>query len=120
MPDYMVMGERGMADMGRDGDALARTTPRPMMTGQRPIRRRRDGRHVQRSQSAQRARKPGGLPETSGWCRPAPGTRAFEWTGAMPEPARFQAEGEGSVPLAQPPHHDTQVQVRKPMGTMNH
>ncbi len=40
--------------------------------------------------------------------------------GALPEPARFQAEGKGSMPLAQPPHHDTQVQVRKPMGTMNH
>ena len=48
------------------------------------------------------------------------GTRAFEWAGAPPDPARFQAEGTGCMPLAQPPHHDTRVQVRKPMGSMKH
>ena len=45
VPDYMVMGERGMADMGEMEMPLPDNTL-PMMTGTGPVRRDRDGRHV--------------------------------------------------------------------------
>ena len=62
MPDYMVMGERGMADMGEMEMALPDNTA-PMMTGSWPLWRGGDGRHVQHSQGAQR-------PEAGGLQRP--------------------------------------------------
>ena len=52
-PDYMVMGERGMADMGDDGNADPRQH-RAHDDRHRPIRPAGDGRHVQRVQGAQR------------------------------------------------------------------
>ena len=53
IPDYMVMGERGMADMGEMEMPLPDNTL-PMMTGQGPYGAGRDGRHVHRVQGAQR------------------------------------------------------------------
>jgi len=117
MPDYMVMGERGMADMGEMEMALPDNTA-PMMTGSGPYGGVEMG-GMFSILKVRKDQKPGDYKDP-GWYQQPPDTRAFEWTGAMPEPARFQAEGKGSMPLAQPPHHDTQVQVRKPMGTMNH
>jgi hypothetical protein len=117
MPDYMVMGERGMADMGEMEMALPDNTA-PMMTGSGPYGGVEMG-GMFSILKVRKDQKPGDYKDP-GWYPQPPGTRAFEWTGALPEPARFQAEGKGSMPLAQPPHHDTQVQVRKPMGTMNH
>ena len=55
MPDYMVMGERGMADMGEMEMPLPDNTL-PMMTGPGPVRPDRDGRHVHRRQGARRPR----------------------------------------------------------------
>jgi hypothetical protein len=50
-----------------------------------------------------------------GWYKHPAGTNAFEWTGAMPEPARFAAEGKGSMPPSrrQSPK-EIEVQIRKP------
>jgi len=49
-----------------------------------------------------------------GWYPHPPATVAYEWTGALPEPARSKAGGPGSMqPLAKPVQ-DTEVQVRKP------
>ena len=48
VPDYMVMGERGMADMGEMEMPLPDNTL-PMMSGQGPVRPDRDGRHVHAS-----------------------------------------------------------------------
>ena len=33
-----------------------------------------------------------------GWFKHPPGTVAYEWTGALPDPARFESEGAGSMP----------------------
>ena len=52
IPDYMVMGERGMADMAEMEMPLPDNTA-PMMGGEGPVRLGRDGRHVQRRQGAQ-------------------------------------------------------------------
>jgi hypothetical protein len=85
VPDYMVMGERGMADMGEMEMPLPENTL-PMMTGRGqfgPIEmggmfsvvKVRDG------LASNDYRDPG-------WYRHPPGTVAYEYTGALPQPAR--------------------------------
>jgi hypothetical protein len=41
---------------------------------------------------------------------------AYEWTGALPDPARIKAEGQGSMPALARPAADAEVKVRKPAG----
>jgi hypothetical protein len=56
-----------------------------------------------------------------GWFKHPPGTVAFEWTGALPDAARFKAEaGGGSMPPMARPAVDTEVKVRKPSGHGGH
>jgi FtsP/CotA-like multicopper oxidase with cupredoxin domain len=117
LPDYMVMGERGMADMGEMEMPIPDNTA-PMMTGTGPY----GGVEMGGMFSVVKVRKdqkPGDY-SNPGWYKQPPGTQAFEWTGALPDPARFKAEGQGAMPLATPPTQTTPVQVRKPMGPMAH
>jgi hypothetical protein len=51
VPDYMVMGEKGMADMGSMEMPLPDNTL-PMMTGQGPFGPHGDGRHVHHRQGS--------------------------------------------------------------------
>jgi hypothetical protein len=51
-----------------------------------------------------------------GWYKHAPGEVAYEWTGSLPEPARFKAEGGRSMPPMARPRSDVEVTVRKPAG----
>ena len=51
---------------------------------------------------------------------PGEGAVAFEWTGALAEPARFASEGKQSMPLLVKPATETEVQVRKPSGHAGH
>jgi manganese oxidase len=51
-----------------------------------------------------------------GWYQHPPGTVAYEFTGSLPDPARFKAEGAGSMPPLARPKQDVEVQVRKPGG----
>jgi hypothetical protein len=51
-----------------------------------------------------------------GWFRHPPGTVAYEFSGALPEPARFKAEAAGTAPSRQRPARDVEVRVRKPSG----
>ena len=56
-----------------------------------------------------------------GWYQHPAGTVAYEWTGALPNPARFASEGGKSMPVQNMPTQEVEVQVRKPvMGTMKH
>jgi FtsP/CotA-like multicopper oxidase with cupredoxin domain len=117
VPDYMVMGERGMADMGAMEMPIPDNTL-PMMTGSGPY----GGVEMGGMFSVVKVRKdqrPGDYKDP-GWYKQPPGTQAFEWTGSLPDPARFQAEGQGSMPMAETPTQTTPVQVRKPMGPMAH
>jgi hypothetical protein len=57
--------------------------------------------------------KPGDYSDP-GWYRHPPGTVAYEFTGSLPDPARFRAEGGGSMPRAQPAPREMEVRVRKP------
>jgi len=111
VPDYMVMGERGMADMGEMEMPLPDNTI-PMMTGQGPYGALEMGGmfsvvKVRRDQPAGDYRDPG-------WYRMPPGTQAREWTadaGALPEAPRLaSAAPESGIELA----------VRKPRGRSGH
>jgi FtsP/CotA-like multicopper oxidase with cupredoxin domain len=101
VPDYMVMGERGMADMGEMEMPLPENTL-PMMTGRGqfgPIEmggmfsvvKVRDG------LARDDYRDPG-------WYRHPPGTVAYEYQGSLPAPARVEA----------PPPDGRTMTARKP------
>ena len=51
-----------------------------------------------------------------GWYKHPPGTVAYEFTSSLPDPARFKAEGTGSMPPVARPKQEIEVQVRKPAG----
>ena len=85
VPDYMVMGDRGMADMGEMEMPLPDNTL-PMMTGQGPFGPLEMGGmftvvKVREDQSPGDYRDPG-------WYRHPPGTQAYEWTGTPKEAPR--------------------------------
>ncbi len=104
VPDYMVMGERGMADMGEMEMPLPDNTL-PMMSGQGPMGPLEMGGmftviKVREGLGRNDYRDPG-------WYAHPPGTVAYEWTGetprvpaAAPAPSSGRAPGEGTKPPA--------------------
>ncbi|AUN95811.1 multicopper oxidase family protein [Pseudazoarcus pumilus] len=107
-PDYMLMGERGMADMGEMQMLLPEQTL-PMMTGTGPWGPVEMGGMF--TMLKVRANQQPGDYSDPGWYAQPAGTQAFEWTGELPEPARFKAEREaGSTPVK------VEMRVRKPQG----
>ena len=102
-PDYMVMGERGMADM-KDMEMLIPEQTLPMMAGHGP--HGPIGMGGMFTTLKVRHDQPRGDYSDPGWYRQPPGTQAFEWTGPLPEPARFAAE--------RPDAAKVQMEVRKP------
>ncbi len=117
IPDYMVMGERGMADMAEMEMPLPENTV-PMMTGQGPFGSVEMGGMF--SVLKVRANQPRGDYRDPGWFTQPPGTTAYEFTGPLREPARFAAEGGQSMPRQQPVSKDVEVQIRKPGGSSTH
>ena len=99
-PDYMVMGERGMADMGEMQMELPDNTL-PMMTGQGPYGPIEMG-GMFTTLKVRRDQKPGDYRDP-GWFKQPPDTQAFEWTGTVP-----------SAPAATPASRPATVNVRKP------
>ena len=103
-PDYMVMGERGMADMGEMEMPLPDNTA-PMMTGSGPF----GGLEMGGMFSVLKVRqeqKPGDYTDP-GWFQHPAGTVAREYTGPVTDPVRPTA----------PPTTDASaspLQVRKP------
>jgi manganese oxidase len=122
IPDYMVMGERGMKDMTEMEMQLPDNTA-PMMTGEGPFGAIGMGGmfsvlKVRKDQAAGDYKDPG-------WYKQPEGTSAFEFTGALPEPHRFKSEklNSGAVPgLLNPPEQKKgfEVKVRKPTGHSGH
>ena len=113
IPDYMVMGERGMGDMAEMTMPLPDNTA-PMIGGEGPFGSVEMGGmftvvKVRRDQPRGDYRDPG-------WYAHPAGTNAFEWTGPLAQPARFRAEGGVSMPAAAKSRPPIEVEVRKPTG----
>ena len=112
VPDYMAMAERGMADMTEMPMPLPDNTA-PMMSGEGPYGSVEMGGmfsmlKVRRDQKSGDYKDPG-------WYKQPPGTQAFEWTGPLPEPARFKSEGNAAMKVNNMPVKDVEVQIRKPV-----
>jgi FtsP/CotA-like multicopper oxidase with cupredoxin domain len=109
VPDYMVMGERGMADMGEMEMPLPDNTL-PMMTGRGPFGPLEMGGMF----SVVKVRD--GLARNDykdpGWYKHPPGTVAREWTGEAPPATQAK-----SAPAATP---DREFRARKPAAGHKH
>ena len=112
VPDYMVMGERGMADMAEMEMPLPDNTL-PMMTGQGPYGSVEMG-GMFSMLKVRRDQKRGDYSDP-GWFKQPPGTQAFEYTGALTDPVRApkSASPQGTS-------RDVEVTVRKPSGRNGH
>jgi len=104
-----------MADMGEMEMPLPDNTF-PMMTGAGPHGPVEMG-GMFSVVKVRKDQKPGDYSDP-GWYKQPPGTQAFEWTGELPNPARFKAEGGNSMPLTQKLDPPVNVDARKPMGGM--
>jgi manganese oxidase len=111
IPDYMVMAERGMHDMTEMEMPLPDNTA-AMMTGTGPFGAVGMG-GMFSVMKVRKDQKPGDYRDP-GWYQHPPGELAYEWTGSLPEPARFKAEGKGAMSPMAKPITDTEVKVRKP------
>ena len=112
IPDYMVMGERGMADMTEMEMPLPDNTA-PMMTGRGPYGSVEMGGMF--SVVKIRADQRRGDYKDPGWFKQPPGTQAHEWKGAPPEALRSGETGQSSMPLAQATPSEVELRVRKPI-----
>ncbi|MGK5056201.1 multicopper oxidase family protein [Janthinobacterium sp. LB2P49] len=111
VPGYMVMGERGMADMGEMQMPIPDNTL-PMMAGDGPFGAIGMG-GMFTTVKVRKDQKPGDYRDP-GWYKHPAGSVAYEWTGALPEPVRGQGAdkqaAKGSVEMT----------VRKPAGHSGH
>ena len=116
-PDYMLMGERGMADMGEMEMPIPDNTT-PMMTGTGPFGSLEMG-GMFSVLKVRKDQKPGDYSDP-GWFKHPEGTVAKEYTGPVTEPVRNQAEN-GQAPLSnKKASAPTQLQVRKPKAHSGH
>ncbi|HET7773404.1 MAG TPA: multicopper oxidase domain-containing protein, partial [Burkholderiaceae bacterium] len=111
IPDYMVMGERGMKDMTEMEMPLPDNTA-PMMAGQGPFGPVGMGGmfSVVKVRREQRA----GDYSDPGWFKHPPGTVAYEYTGSLPQAVRKTDAGRSGMRPAETPRAEVEVSVRKP------
>jgi len=105
VPDYMVMGERGMADMG-DMEMPLPDNTLPMMGGRGPFGPAEMG-GMFTLLKVRRDQKPGDHSDP-GWYRHPAGSVAREYTGELPAPSR--------QPAPKPRKAVPPLDVRKPGG----
>jgi len=111
VPDYMVMGDKGMADMGEMEMPIPDNTM-PMMTGSGPFGSAEMG-GMFTLLKVRRDQKPGDYRDP-GWFKHPAGTVAREVPGAaVPPPTR-------KAPSAKGDDSKTDATVRKPSGAHNH
>ncbi|GHC90326.1 exported copper oxidase [Pseudorhodoferax aquiterrae] len=111
VPDYMVMGERGMADMGEMEMPLPDNTAR-MMSGEGPFGSVEMG-GMFSMVKVRKDQKPGDY-SNPGWFKHPKGTVAYEYGAPMAEPARSSGAGPSAMPAQNMPAKNIEVQVRKP------
>ena len=111
VPGYMVMGERGMADMGEMQMPIPDNTL-PMMAGDGPFGAIGMG-GMFTTVKVRKDQKPGDYRDP-GWYKHPAGTLAYEWTGAVPEPVRGQGAGKPATKSG------VEMTVRKPGGHSGH
>ncbi len=120
IPDYMVMGERGMEDMTEMPMPLPDNTA-AMMTGAGPFGSVGMG-GMFSVVKVREDQMPGDYSDP-GWYQHPPGEIAYEWTGAVADPARFKAQmnrpQRGAMKAERMPAKNIEVQVRKPTGHGN-
>jgi hypothetical protein len=113
IPDYMVMGERGMADMGEMEMELPENTF-PMMTGTGPYGPIEMG-GMFTTLKVRAEQKPNDYSDPGDYKQP-PGTQSFEYTGpVVSTPRAPQAQGVAPTPAAAPVGN-----VRKPENHKHH
>ena len=110
-------GQAGMGEMAEMQMPLPDNTA-PMMAGAGPFGPVEMG-GMFSVVKVRRGQKPGDYSDP-GWFEQPPGTVAFEWTGALPEPARAAAEGRQSMPRSTPPAAETEVRAKKPGAHVGH
>jgi hypothetical protein len=115
VPDYMVMGERGMADMGEMEMALPDNTL-PMMSGKGPFGPMEMGGMF----TVVKIRKDLARNDYSdpGWYAHPPRTVAFEWNGAAPPAAAAPAPTEST--RRSEDGSSRELRARKPSGHAGH
>jgi hypothetical protein len=120
IPDYMVMGERGMKDMTEMEMPLPDNTA-PMMAGEGPFGAVGMG-GMFSVVKVRRDQKPGDYRDP-GWFPHPPGTVAYEVADAPPAPSQATAPtpgSKGAMAPAQPPASTIEVQIRKPGAAAGH
>lgn len=117
IPDYMVMGERGMADMSEMEMPIPDNTI-PMMTGEGPFGSVEMG-GMFSVLKVRKDQKPGDY-KNPGWYKHPAGTVAQPYKGVVAKPARSNSAGGQSMPRAQKPSKDFEVQIRKPSAHGEH
>ena len=106
VPGYMVMGERGMADMGEMQMPIPDNTL-PMMAGDGPFGAIGMG-GMFTTVKVRKDQKPGDYRDP-GWYKHPAGSVAYEWTGVLPEPVRSQGTGKAAA------KGGVEMTVRKPL-----
>jgi manganese oxidase len=114
VPDYMVMGERGMADMGQMEMPLPDNTL-PMMTGAGPFGPMEMGGMFTVVKVREGLAR--GDYKDPGWYKHPPGTVAQEWNGATPV-AQRALPGPGGA--TQTSRAEREIRARKPTGHGGH
>jgi manganese oxidase len=109
IPDYMVMGERGMADMAEMEMPLPENTA-PMMTGEGPFGSVEMGGMF--SVLKVRKNQPKGDYRNPGWFEHPKGTVAYEWQGQPLVEDRSGKAGESAMPRTS--SQEIEVKVQKP------
>ena len=117
IPDYMVMGERGMADMTEMAMPLPDNTI-PMMTGAGPFGSVEMG-GMFTVVKVRRDQQPGDYADP-GWFRQPRGIRAYQYKQKVQEPPRSGSAGRPAMDRGEAPASAVEVRVRKPGGHAGH
>lgn len=116
-PDYMLMGERGMADMGEMEMPIPDNTA-PMMTGQAQFGSVEMG-GMFSVLKVRKNQKPGDYSDPGPYKFPA-GTVAMEYTGPLTEPARLRSEISSGLPANDKVAPAMVMNARKPTSHAGH